>query len=38
MTEDAATSKEIDRELLLDNRSEVMFDYDLIPEDQIKSE
>lgn len=38
VTEDAATSKEIDRELLLDNRSEVMFDYDLIPEDQIKSE
>ncbi|MBQ9044615.1 MAG: VanW family protein [Oscillospiraceae bacterium] len=33
---DAETGAFIDRELVLDNHSEVMFDYDLIPPDQIR--
>ena len=31
-----ATGQLLDRELILDNHSEVMFDYDLIPRDQIR--
>lgn len=33
---DALTGKLIDKELILDNHSEVMFDYTLIPQDQIR--
>ncbi|EZY59615.1 VanW family protein, partial [Staphylococcus aureus] len=37
VTEEKGTSKEIKRKLLLDNHSQVMFDYDLIPEGQIRT-
>lgn len=37
VTENKDSSKELDRELLLNNHSQVMFDYSLIPEDQITS-
>ena len=33
---DRKTGKEVGKELIWDNHSEVMFDYDLIPEDQIR--
>ena len=33
---DRKNNKEIDKELILDNHSEVMYDYSLIPKDQIK--
>ena len=33
---DRATGAFLDKELILNNHSEVMFDYDLIPKDQIK--
>lgn len=36
ITIDKETNKEIRRELILDNHSEVMYDYDLIPKDQIR--
>lgn len=35
---DRATGEVIKKELILDNRSEVLYDYDLIPRDQIRSE
>lgn len=34
---DRATGEVIKKELILDNRSEVLYDYDLIPKDQIRS-
>lgn len=36
ITIDKKTNKEINKELILDNHSEVMYDYDLIPKDQIR--
>lgn len=33
---DKETNKEIKKELILDNHSKVMYDYDLIPKDQIR--
>ena len=33
---DRKTNKEIKRELILDNHSKVLYDYDLIPKDQIR--
>lgn len=36
VTEDKETSIELNKELVLDNKSEVMFDYDLIPKTQNK--
>lgn len=35
-TSDTLTGTILDKELILDNHSEVMYDYDLIPKDQIK--
>ena len=35
---DRATEKILRKELILNNHSEVMYDYDLIPEDLIQSE
>ncbi|MDE6797443.1 MAG: VanW family protein, partial [Ruminococcus sp.] len=35
-TIDRKTNKITDRKLILDNHSEVMFSYDMIPEEQIK--
>lgn len=35
---DRKTNKEIGKELILDNHSLVMYDYDLIPKDQIREE
>ena len=35
---DRNTNKEIEKELILDNHSAVMYDYSLIPKDQIKGE
>ena len=35
---DRKTNKEIKKELILDNHSEVMYDYNLIPTDEIKNE
>lgn len=35
---DRETDREIRKELLLDNHSEVMYDYSLIPEDQIRTD
>ncbi len=35
---DRKTNKEIEKELILDNHSAVMYDYSLIPKDQIKGE
>jgi len=35
---DRETNKEIKKELILDNHSEVMYDYHLIPENEIKNE
>ncbi|MEE3342797.1 MAG: VanW family protein [Bacilli bacterium] len=32
------TKKEIKKEMILDNHSEVMYDYDLIPKDQIRND
>lgn len=34
---DRATNKELNKELILDNHSEVMYDYDLIPKEEIKN-
>ena len=36
LTKDKATDEIIDKKLVLDNHSEVLFDYDLIPEEQIR--
>ncbi|UXR37981.1 YqeG family HAD IIIA-type phosphatase [Staphylococcus simulans] len=36
-TVDKQTSKVLKKELVLDNHSEVLFDYDLIPQDQIRN-
>ena len=33
---DSATGRLLDKELILDNHSEVMYDYALIPKDQIR--
>ena len=33
---DRQTNEQVARELILDNHSEVMYDYSLIPEDQIR--
>ena len=38
VTRDAKTKDVIEKKLILDNHSEVMFDYDFIPEDQIACE
>lgn len=35
---DRKTNKEIGKELILDNHSEVLYDYDLIPKDEIKED
>ncbi|MBR6473036.1 MAG: VanW family protein [Firmicutes bacterium] len=35
---DRSTNEELYRELILDNHSQVMYDYDLIPKDQIRDE
>lgn len=35
---DRKTKKEIKRELILDNHSEVMYDYNLIPEEEIRND
>ena len=35
---DRKTNKEVKKELILDNHSEVMYDYNLIPKDQIRSD
>lgn len=35
---DKKTNKEINRELILDNHSEVMYDYNLIPESEIRND
>ena len=35
---DRLTNKELDKELILDNHSEVMYDYSLIPKDQIRDD
>lgn len=35
---DRKTNKEVKKELILDNHSEVMYDYDLIPKDQIRDD
>ena len=35
---DKETNKEIDRKLILDNHSEVMYDYSLIPENEIRND
>ena len=35
---DRKTNKEVRKELILDNHSEVMYDYKLIPKDQIRSD
>lgn len=37
-TLDRETGEVIDKKLVLDNHSEVMFDYSLIPEDLIQAE
>ena len=36
ITIDKKTNKEVKRELILDNHSEVMYNYDLIPKEQIR--
>lgn len=38
ITIDNETNKEIDKQLILDNHSEVMYDYSLIPENEIRSD
>ncbi len=38
ITIDKKTNQEINRELILDNHSEVMYDYNLIPENEIRNE
>ena len=38
ITIDKQTNKEIKREQILDNHSEVMYDYNLIPKDQIRND
>ena len=38
ITIDKKTNKEINRELILDNHSEVMYDYNLIPESEIRND
>ena len=38
LTIDKKTNKEINRELILDNHSEVMYDYSLIPENEIRND
>lgn len=35
---DRLTNKELDKELILDNHSEVMYDYSLIPKEQIRDD
>ena len=35
---DRETNKEVGKELILDNHSEVMYDYDLIPKDEIRND
>ena len=35
---DRKTNEEIRKELILDNHSEVMYDYDLIPKDQVRND
>ena len=38
ITIDKETNQEINKELILDNHSEVLYDYNLIPKDQIKED
>ena len=38
ITIDKKTKKEIKKEMILDNHSEVMYDYDLIPKEQIRND
>lgn len=38
ITIDKSTNEEVKRELILDNHSEVMYDYDLIPKEQIRND
>ena len=38
ITIDKKTNKEINKELILDNHSEVMYDYNLIPESEIRND
>ena len=38
LTIDRETNKEIKKELILDNHSEVMYDYNLIPKDEIRND
>ena len=38
ITIDKETGEEINKECILDNHSEVMYDYDLIPKDQIRTD
>ena len=38
LTIDKSTNQEIKKELILDNHSEVMYDYDLIPKDEIRND
>ena len=38
ITIDKSTNEEIKKELILNNHSEVMYDYNLIPEDEIRNE
>ena len=35
---DKKTNKEVNKELILDNHSEVMYDYSLIPKEQIRND
>ncbi len=35
---DRLTNKELYKELILDNHSEVMYDYSLIPKEQIRND
>ena len=35
---DKKTNKEIDKELILDNHSEVLYDYKLIPKNEIRDD
>ena len=38
ITIDKSTNKEVNREMILDNHSEVMYDYSLIPESEIRND
>ena len=35
---DKETGKEVDKTLILDNHSKVLYDYDLIPKEEIKND